>query len=55
MGEVIDMLKQIEKEVGGVRVTPDNLVSIAEMVTDDKVELYMDGWGYLWARPFKSD
>jgi hypothetical protein len=53
MGEVIDLMKRIEREVGGVRVTPENLVSIAKLVTDDKAEIYIDGWGYLWARPFK--
>jgi serine kinase of HPr protein (carbohydrate metabolism regulator) len=55
MEEATGLMKQIETEEGGVRVTPENLVPIARMVADDRVEIYQDGWGYLWARPFKSD
>lgn len=55
MGEVIDLMDRIGKEAGGVRVTPENFVTVAKLVIDDKAEVYTDGWGYLGARPFKPN
>jgi hypothetical protein len=34
----------------GIPVTPRNIFAAADLVKDDKAEIFRDGWGYLRVR-----